>query len=349
MSSDLQLAHACPHIIRFERVTVADNLVAPKCPISGQSLISLTLNDIPIPPSGLFTEAKIIFPQANQYRFPANFNSLSLSSPDFPTLTITFPSNPFSRNELTSFLNSKLPIQIVAIPEGNSIALTDKGLGLTFTLQGTAMPRLGFEASKRIAKAKQLVPGWGLAKRDVAGTRFNLQFVSSVPPHMSNGIIDYQTKKEFCIRCNSTGVENDIRFGESGDVSKVRGFDLLYQSVAKICLTEIGSNPYHSWYGSKSQSLIGNKSTGNTLMALREAVYRALTNFQEVQRQQAAAQVVTSEERLAQIVSVNTYYIGEDVTSVMVDIVVRSQSYNQVNITIVFAVPGSIPLDGSLS
>ena len=84
-------------------------------------------------------------------------------------------------------------------------------------------------------------------------------------------------------------------------------------------------------------------------MALREAVYRALTNFQEVQRQQAAAQVVTSEERLAQIVSVNTYYIGDDVTSVMVDIVVRSQSYNQVNITIVFAVPGSIPLDGSLS
>ena len=351
MSSDLQLAHACPHIIRFERITITDGItIYPKSPISGQSLISLTLNDIPIPPLGLFTEAKITFPQANQYRFPSTaYNTLSIASSSFPTLNITFPTNPFSRNDLLNYLNAKLPTALVAVADGNSVALTDKGLGVSYTLEGTAMPRLGFSSNKRVVKAKQLVPGWGLAKRDEAGTRFNIEFLSPVPSNFTQGIIDYQTKKQFCIRCNSTGVENDIRFDASGDISKVRGYDLLYQSVAKICLTEVGSNPYHLWYGSKSQSLIGNKSVGNTLMALREAVYKALKNLQEVQRQQALAQVVTPEERLAQVVSVETSYIGDDVTSVMVDIVVRSQSYNQVNITIVFAVPGSIPLDGSLS
>ena len=350
MSSDLLLAHACPHIIRFERVSITDGLIiSPKSPISGQSLVSLYLNDNLIPPAGLFTEAKIICPQTNQYRFPTNFNSLSFSSPVFPTITISFPTNPFSRNELVSYINSKLPTQIVAIPEGNTIAFTDKGLGISFTISGTAMPRLGFSSKKKLALSKQLVPGWGLAKRDVAGTRFNLAFKSTVPSQYTTGILDYQTKKEFCIRCNSTGVENDVRFDASGDASRVSGYDLLYQSVAKICLTEIGSNTYHSWYGSKSQSLIGNKSTGNTLMVLREAVNQALRKFQEVQRQQALAQVVTPEERLAQVISVETSYIGDDLTSVLVDIVVRSQSYNPVNITIVFAVPGSIPLDGSLS
>lgn len=351
MSSDLQLAHACPHLIRFERITVTDdNIIIGKCPISGLGLISLYLNDMLIPPKGLFTEAKVIFPQTNQYRFPLNFNSLSISSTSFPTLNISFPTNPFNQKELTSYLNSKLPTELTAIADSNSVAITDRGLGVSFTLKGTAMVRLGFDTSKRVVRAKQLVPSWNLIKRDeVAGTRYNLKFNGEVPSHLKQGVMDYQTSKVYCRRCDATGVENDVRFGETGDILKVYDHDLLYQRVAKVCLTEIGTNPFHAWYGSNAQKLIGKKSTTNVTMLLRESVYRALENIKEAQRLQSQAQLLTLEERLADILSVEANYIGNDVTSVLVSVVVRSASNKRVNINIVFAVPGSIPLDGDLA
>ena len=54
-------------------------------------------------------------------------------------------------------------------------------------------------------------------------------------------------------------------------------------------------------------------------------------------------------ERLSRVKSIDVSTIGADETSYLVSVVIESMSAEAVSINIIFAVPGSIPLDGDLS
>ena len=83
--------------------------------------------------------------------------------------------------------------------------------------------------------------------------------------------------------------------------------------------------------------------------SLRESVRRALDDLINVQNQQSRIQTMSQEERVKQVRNVEVSTVGDDETSYLVSVTVVSYSSQPVRINLVFAVPGSIPLDGDLA
>jgi phage baseplate assembly protein W len=155
------------------------------------------------------------------------------------------------------------------------------------------------------------------------------------------------TKKEYCTRCATTGVENDLRFDNTGSMVMVEGYDKLYQTIAKICLTRVNSNPYHSWYGTNAFDLIGNKLQSATEMSLRDSVSKAITKIVDVQNQLEKLQSLTLEERISRVRRITVEPLDQDQTTYLVTVEVVSRANTSVNINIVFAVPGSFDITGA--
>jgi phage baseplate assembly protein W len=203
---------------------------------------------------------------------------------------------------------------------------------------------LGFKQKQVVVKSKQITPSWGLVPR-LQG--YDLIFSKTLTPE---GLLEisYTTPKHSCRRCNSTGVENDLRWDEQGFIERVEGSNLLYQMVAKAVLTKVGSNPYHLKYGSNAFNLIGGKSNLGAATALRESVRQALTNLQRQQQLQKRLQTLSLEETLLQVEAINVSQIGDDATALVCNIIVRSASGTPVSVNLVFSVPGSTQINGEL-
>ena len=346
MSKDLQIAHACPHLIRYERVSLdSGRFISPASPIEGDNLLVLRRDGVELPAEGLFREAFIQSPLKGPYRIKTDKNTLVVGLEGGVSYSLVIPPKIYSPQALVGYLSGKLG-EISVLEDNLSIRFTDEGRRVGFTLQGTAMESLGFEVSKVRAKPLRITPAWKLRKGLTGG--YMLAFEKPLDPE---GLLDitYTTLKSECRRCNATGVENDFRFSVEGDLTTIEGYDLLYQNIAKTLLTIQGSNPYHEWYGSNAVGLVGKKSTTALPALIRQSVKEALDRFQGLQREQAKLQAVTNEERLLSLESVDVSRIGADETSVLCRVVVRAESGTPVNINIVFAVPGSIPLDGDLT
>jgi len=318
--------------------------VSASSPIEGDNLLVLRRDGVELPAEGLFREAFIQCPLKGPYRIKTDKNSLTLVLEGGATYQVSIPPKIYSTTALVTLLNGKFG-EISVLEDNLSVRFTDEQRGVGFSLYGTAMESLGFVVSKVRAKPLRLTPSWKLRKSTTGG--YLVAFDKPLDPE---GLLDvtYTTTKSECRRCNATGVENDIRFSMDGDLSTIEGYDLLYQNIAKTLLTIQGSNPYHEWYGSNAVGLVGKKSTTALPSLIRQSVKEALDRFQGLQREQAKLQRVSNEERLLSVDSVTVERIGSDETSVLCTVVVRAASGSPVNINIVFAVPGSIPLDGDL-
>ena len=345
MSHDLQIAYACPHHIRAERVALSNGvLLSPKSPISGMGLLEVTRDGIPLRPEGNMSEARIVAPKAPPYRVKSTTTSLTLKTSNGVTHQVTIPAKNYRAEDLVLFFNQKLnPIAVTQ--EGNSIGFSDGGLGVGFTLEGSFLKALGFDHESVSIRPHKVTPSWSLVKR-LQG--YDVVFSKPLTPE---GLLEisYTTEKRNCRRCGSTGVENDMRWDDQGLLQKATGYDLLYQNVAKVILTRLGSNPYHPQYGSRVFDLIGRKSTPNITAIVRETVANALDKFQRQQRVQQRLQALSLEETLLRVESITANYIGDDLTAVLCNIVVRSASGQPVSVNLVFSVPGSIQLNGDLT
>lgn len=345
MSYDLHIAHACPHHIRYERVGITNGrLVSPRSPIGGTGLLEIRRDGIPLSQEGNLREAFTVTPQPSPYRVRSGKNTLSLSTTNGYRKEIEIPAKIYNTQSLHSLLSSQFE-EISIQMEGKSLKFTDNLSGIGFTLSGSVLPSLGFPSQKEVVKSKRITPSWSLIKR-LNG--YDLLFSKTLSPE---GLLEisYTTPKEFCRRCNSTGVENDVRWDDGGSVGLVQGTDLLYQNVAKTVLTELGSNPYHKYYGSNALTLLGRKVNSGTAMSLRDSVTQSLSKLVEVQRLQKQVQPLSPEELILGVESVRVEQIGDDVTSLLCNVVVRSGANRPVSVNVIFAVPGSIPLNGDLA
>ena len=346
MSEDAQLAHACPHFIRYERANISGNReIFTLSPISSSNLLSLRLNGIEVGSEGYFSPSETVFPSLAPYRFTETTKTLVVET-EIQSQTITFPKDKiFLQKDLISFLNSSFTLPIVAEAYSSSIKLTNQRKSDTLNLSGTALSKLGYTSKAVKLKNRKRYESWVLSKR--IGGGYKIIFKKEM---YFNGVADisYLTEKDNCRRCSGTGVENDFRYSEKGDIKTIKDHNLLYQSISKVLLTEISSNPYHIWYGSNAMTLIGRKVSSSVVQSLKSSVRDALSSFKNVQDQQASVQNLTLKERLRRVINIEVSTIGEDETSYLVSVVVESMSSEQVSINIVFAVPGSIPLDGDL-
>ena len=348
MSTDARIAHLCPHHIRYEQVQVIGNReIIPRSPISSDGLLELRLDGVTVPREGLRTEAKAIFPSVSPYRVKANSNKLVVGGAEIAEKEIEIPAKIYRQKDLVDFLNSKLPFPLRALISDKSVAITDDRQLNNFTLKGNVLQTFGFKGGKYRASKKVLFPAWKLTKQ----VNFRGYKILLSKPFYQDNLLDlsYLCEKEFCRRCSGTGVENDIRYDDKGGLEMIEGYDLLYQKVAKVLLTRIGSNPYHLEYGSTAMGLIGQKVSQGVVYSLRESVRRALDDLINIQNQQSRIQFMSQEERVKQVRNVEVSTIGDDETSYLVSVTVQSYSFQPVRINIVFAVPGSIPLDGDLA
>lgn len=346
MSEDLQISYACPHHIRYERVNLQDGaFIVPSSPITGYGLLEIRRDGVVLKQEGNTREAKITSPSISPFRVRSASNTLTISTTEGYTQTISVPTKIYKSEDLATILQPALGSIVVKTTQDKSIMFTDEGRGIGFTLKGSLLKSLGFGRQKHTVKTKKSSPSWGLVNR-LNG--YDVKFSERLEPE---GLLEisYVTEKRFCRRCGGTGVENDFRFAASGDVQKVRDTDLLYQNIAKMLLTEIGSNPYHDWYGSNAMSLIGQKNNAAIAVALRMSVQQALDKFQRLQQDLKRVQYLSPEERLMSVQSVEVSSLNENATSLLCNVVVRSGANRPVSVNVIFSVPGSISLDGSLT
>lgn len=93
----------------------------------------------------------------------------------------------------------------------------------------------------------------------------------------------------------------DLVIGSNRDLEKVEDSDKLIQDILKICLTPLGSNKFHPWYGSPiSKSLIGSAFDIELTNTMATSQLRTcLENLQRLQKVQASQQRVSAFELLA--------------------------------------------------
>lgn len=346
MSEDLQIAYACPHYIRYERVSLENGVyIIPASPINGSGLVEIRRDGVVLNPSGNNREARITTPNVSPFRVRNTSNTLTISTSEGYTNSITLPSKIYNSATLIADLQTMLGSIQVKETKNKALTFTDDKLGVGFTLSGTLLKALGFNKQKQVVKTKKDSPAWSLSSR-ING--YNIQFKKTLDPE---GLLEisYTTEKKYCRRCGSSGVENDFRFGIDGQLNKVRDTDLLYQNIAKTLLTEVGSNPYHKWYGSSAMSLIGQKNNAAISVALQLSVQQALDKLIRLQQGLKKVQNISLEERILSVQSVQVSQLNDNATALLCNVVVRSGANRPVSVNIVFSVPGAISLDGDLT
>lgn len=97
--------------------------------------------------------------------------------------------------------------------------------------------------------------------------------------------------------------QGDIVIGQDGDIQKVENNAKLEQDVLKMVVTPLGSNLFHSWYGSPiTKSLVGNAFDMQLTSTVASGQLRtSLETLQKLQKLQAAAQIITPSEQIAAI------------------------------------------------
>lgn len=361
MAKDFQLAWACPHLTMEEVVQLdSDRRTLPtRQPAAGGGTVRILINDdvrLFVPQSGLYSSAQLLGAVSGPFDLVWGEDSITVETSQ-GTQTVSFGVAQATRFTTDQLIQRMLKAQFnVATLSNNSgfLAFSDPqavGLDSFVRLSGTAAVRLGF-GSPGISQrpwgdqGSQLFPGWRLYSRPDEILNRYPKFDS---PVKGNPIfkVTYTVPPSRCLRCGGSYVENDLRLDESGQAILIQDENLLYQAALKIILTDKGSNPYQTWYGTQLKSRIGSKAISGVASLISEDVRRSLARLQSLQGEQAKYQQVTLKERLYSVKSVQVYPHAQDPTTYMIDVVVQNAAATPINLTIVFTVPSVVALLGS--
>lgn len=348
MSVDIQLAHLCPHYTIEERVHLdGDRVSLPtRQPIASSGSVQISINNSRfLPSSGLFSSAKIVSAFSGPYNIPQGLNSLRVIT---ATENMAIPLPVGSRvltDQVVTTIRSADP-KTFSVENDNGFLrireIAHVGIDSVLFIKDDATAALGFTQQSG-SRGRQIYPGWKLIKRP--DTITNLYPVFDYPVKLNPVFkITYSVPPQRCLRCGGSLIENDYRFDTQGDVVLIDNENLLYQAALKVVLTDAGSNPYHTWYGTTIRSQIGQKAVSGVAAFINEDVRRALENLQVIQEQQAKYQVVTFKERLYRVLSVETATSEENPYTFLVDITVQNASSDPITLTIVFTVPNVVSL-----
>ena len=99
----------------------------------------------------------------------------------------------------------------------------------------------------------------------------------------------------------------DIGIDGDGTIKLVNNNSKLRQDIVKILLTDVGSNEFHRFYGSRVGALeIGGVADRTIIDAdLEASVKKALSNLISMQKVQSRKQYVTPGEKILEVTSVS--------------------------------------------
>ena len=139
----------------------------------------------------------------------------------------------------------------------------------------------------------------------------------------------YNTSQQFCSKCGGTGYTDDFAQDGQGKPRKVTATQQLAQDVEKFVRTDMGSNKYHNWIGTRLSSLIGAKVADSSAMisTIKGYIREAMKALQEIQTAHANINSqVTADEIIGDIQSIVVVPDAVDPTIYMVDVVYTSRS-----------------------
>jgi hypothetical protein len=119
--------------------------------------------------------------------------------------------------------------------------------------------------------------------------------------------ITYSVIPNLCPKCTGQKIHNDISFNSLGIINTVQNEEKLMQDVKKGLLTNIESNPFHLWYGTNLNRIIGSKVYNiDSLRAyLIQEVNNFLDKYLDIQIKQSQYQNVTDRESYYQTLLVD--------------------------------------------
>lgn len=120
--------------------------------------------------------------------------------------------------------------------------------------------------------------------------------------------LSYITAVEDCPKCEGTSFYFDFAIDELGRAVIIQGDDKLTQDVVKGTLTVKGSNPYHPWYGTILDTLIGTKIADfeKLKLLISQDIQELFSNIKDLQIQQSEVQDVVDKERIEQLISIQS-------------------------------------------
>lgn len=120
--------------------------------------------------------------------------------------------------------------------------------------------------------------------------------------------LTYITVVEDCPKCEGTSFYFDFSIDELGRVVLIEGDAKLTQDVVKGTLTIKGSNPYHPWYGTILDTLIGTKIADfeKLKLLISQDVQELFSNIKDLQIQQSEVQDISDNERIEQLISIQS-------------------------------------------
>jgi hypothetical protein len=342
MSFDFRIAYPCPHEIVRELSLLASDGRTLTTTSTVVGTPHIFMDGIEVPSGGLQTPAKLRSSKEAPYRIYSDATEVHISSVGI-SHTLVFPVGYLDMKTVSKLISGAVP-GITASGDGGYLVLEDTtsiGRGSFVSVTGPGAPSLGF-SGQASARGRQIAPPWVLGTDPASpSTTARPVFVRSPRRVRARWEVTYRTPPSRCRRCMTSRVENDLRVDyPTGHIEKIRDESALYQTCMKALLTEYKSNSYHPWYGSQILNMLGKKRGSGVEKALEQEIRRVLDKVQALQGAQMRYQQVSLKETLSDVVSVSAKAHPDDPTTVLVDIIVRNASSNNVRLTFVFTVPG---------
>ena len=309
MSYDRHIDQICPHMVAEEALFVFSDrrTVRPLRPIASSASVKVRVNSVAeVPSYGLLLPAVAKSFKRGPYDIQVGVNDqlvLSVGGGADQVLTAPFGEG-LTAQQLVDTLNQQSARTLAFSVVRQRIRLRTRREGPEATLfvksaGSTLAETLGIPTN-RGWRGQRVYPGWSLVRdpntlRDQP-TRYIL-FDDQLNGTQDYVELNYVTVRSECRRCQGLGVENDWRYGTTGEVAQVRDEALLLQEVLKAVYTVQGSNPFHRWYGSNIVNTVGRKlsSSGMVQNLIVADIHEAFRRWRTVKRKQ--------EEEVGQVLS----------------------------------------------
>lgn len=141
--------------------------------------------------------------------------------------------------------------------------------------------------------------------------------------------VSYNTISNFCPKCVGLNILDDISYNVRGALRVARDEHLLLQNLEKFTVTEIGSNPFHTFIGTALVSLLGAKFSDRSFIATRttQEINNTLQKLMDLQNQyQFAGRAMTNGETLDSINNIEVVPDEDDPTILRATVSVTAKS-----------------------
>jgi hypothetical protein len=362
MSYDRQLDQVCPHGVVEEALFFGTgrDIITPLRPVGTAASMRVRLNgEVMVPPWGSHTPALAKGSKRGPFTVRAGINdTLVVGMDGNHDITLTVPAgNQVREDILVGQLNLAAGKSLFSVGKGRRVRLRGEHVGpdaiLVLRASSTLATTLGLPTN-RYWRGQTVCPSWSLVRNPNTlsdrPSRF-IMFDEALKGNQSYVEISYTTVRQECRRCGGLGVENDWRYGRTGEVTQARDEALLIQESLKAVYTVQGSNVFHTWYGSNIINTIGRKlsSTGLVQNLIVSDIQESFRRWQVVKRKQEeeVGQVVTDAEYPFRLIGITLEQSQVDPTIVYVNVTVQNRLNEPLQIDRGIKLPEPLDILGS--